>query len=77
MNDLTRPENYAELLRRRQLTGKILANPCWYCVHGTGFKDAAACREFLNRTFKNCVDDAMQPKFELNEEGQAELERAA
>jgi hypothetical protein len=76
-DELTRPENYAELLRRRQLTGRILANPCWFCIHGTGFKEAAACRNFINRTFKNCVNDGMAPKFELNDAGRAELEKVA
>jgi hypothetical protein len=74
---LTRPENYAELLRRRQLTGRILASPCFFCVSGIGFEHAAQCREFLNRKFKNCVEDGMQPKFALNEDGKAELERVS
>jgi hypothetical protein len=77
VSDLTRPENYAELLRRRQLTGRILASPCFFCAHGVGFEYAAQCREFLNRTFKHCVEDGMQPKFELNEDGKLELEKVA
>jgi hypothetical protein len=74
---LTRPEQYAEHGHRWKRSARIRAMPCFWCVHGTGFHDAAKCREFLDRTYKQCAEDGMQPKFELNEEGQAELEKTA
>jgi hypothetical protein len=75
--ELTRPENYAELKRKWQTSATVRAAPCFYCVHGVGFKDNSKCREFLERTYKQCADDGMQPKFELNEDGKMELEKAA
>jgi hypothetical protein len=66
VNDLTRPENFAERAKARRILAKIMKDPCASCIHrGETFWDRTFCK-VEGRTYWGCRDGKTEPTFTLD-----------